>query len=106
MIKLPNLPWFMGMLAFRGEGNMYSGSAGCDPVLGNIESKTFRYRVWIEKSDDAYILKAVHYFGLYSYDATDKNIMTEKVFEATQCGIDEAERWLQEAQDNALASFN
>ncbi len=105
MVKLPNLSWFMGMLAFRGEGNIYSGSAGCDPFLGNTESKTFRYRVWIDKNDDGFILKTVHYFGLYSYDATDKEIMTEKTFDATHDGIDEAQVWLQAAETEAVEKF-
>ncbi len=105
MVKLPTLSWFMGMLAFRGDGNIYSGSAGCDPNLGNVDSKTFRYRVWIEKNDEGYYLKAVHYIGLYSYDATEKDIMSESTFEATENGIAEAQKWLQTAQDEAVAKF-
>ncbi len=105
MLKLPNLSWFMGMLAFRGEGNIYSGSAGCNPFSGNDESKTFRYRVWIEKEENGYILKAVYYFGLYSYDATDKDIMTVKTFDATQDGILQAENWLGIAINSAIERF-
>jgi hypothetical protein len=105
MIKLPNLDWFMGMLKFRGAGNYFSGSAGCDPQLGNLESKVFRYRVWVRANDDGFELVAVHYCGLYSYEATDKNIMTEKIFTADAQGIAEAQEWLQIAQDNAVESF-
>lgn len=105
MVKLPNLDWFKGMLSFRGEGNIYSGSAGCDPVLGNIESKVFRYRAWVEKTDDGFTLKAAHYIGLYSYDATDKSIIIEKEFEASPEGIFAAQHWLQNAEDSALESF-
>ncbi len=105
MIKLPNLSWFMGMLNFRGEGNIYTGSAGCDPALGNSASKTFRYRVWIEKIDDGYTLTAVYYYGLYSYDATDRQIMQQQQFEASENGIKEAESWIQEAENAALNKF-
>ena len=105
MIKLPGLDWFMGMLKFRGEGNCFSGSAGCDPMLGNVESKVFRYRVWIRANDSGFELVAVYYYGLYSYDATDKSIMTEKIFEASAQGIAEAQEWLQIAQDCAIESF-
>lgn len=106
MIKLPNLDWFMGMLKFRGEGNYFSGSAGCDPTLGNIESKVFRYRVWIRANESGFELVAVHYCGLYSYEATDKSIITERIFDASTEGIAEAQNWLQAAQDSALESFN
>lgn len=106
MIKLPNLDWFMGMLKFRGDGNYFSGSYGCDPALGNIDSKTFRYRVWVEKSDDQYILKAVYYYGIYSYEATDKSIMFSKDFEASDSGILEAQSWLQDAENEAINKFN
>ena len=105
MIKLPKLDWFMGMLKFRGQGNYFSGSAGCDPMLGNIESKTFRFRVWIRAAEEGFELVAVYYSGIYSYEATDKSIMTEKVFEASEEGILEAQNWLQSAQDSALESF-
>ena len=105
MIKLPNLDWFMGMLKFRGQGNYFSGSAGCDPMLGNLDSKVFRYRVWIRVIEGGFELVAVYYYGLYSYEATDKSIMTEKIFEASAQGIAEAQEWLQNAQDCALESF-
>lgn len=105
MIKLPNLDWFMGMLKFRGDGNYFSGSYGCDPLLGNIESKTFRYRVWIEKIEDSFILNAVYYYGVYSYAATDKSLMTVKDFDATQQGILEAQEWLQNAKNEAVEKF-
>lgn len=105
MVKLPQIDWFMGMLKFRGEGNIYSGSAGCDPMLGNIESKIFRCRAWIEKKDDKFILKAAYYNGLYSYEATDKSIITEKEFEASPDGILQAQSWLQTAEDDAVESF-
>lgn len=96
----------MGMLKFRGDGNVYSGSAGCDPLLGNIENKTFRCRAWIEKREDNYILVAAYYYGLYSYEATDPSIITHKEFEASSVGISEAQMWLQEAEDNAINYFN
>lgn len=105
MIKLPQLDWFMGMLKFRGEGNIYSGSAGCDPMHGNREDKTFRCRAWVEKSDDSFILKAAYYYGLYSYEATDKSIITEKSFDASADGIEQAQVWLQAAEDAAIEKF-
>lgn len=105
MIKLPNLDWFMGMLKFRGDGNYFSGSFGCDPSLGNNDSKTFRYRVWVEKNDDSFILKAVYYYGIYSYEATDKSIMKVNDFEASPEGILEAQNWLQSAEDEASEKF-
>lgn len=105
MINLPQLDWFMGMLKFRGEGNIYSGSAGCDPMLGNREDKSFRCRAWIEKSDDSFILKAAYYYGVYSYDATDKSVITETCFEASEDGIKQAQAWLQAAEDAAIEKF-
>lgn len=105
MIKLPNYIWFLGNIPFRGDGNIYSGSMGCDPLLGNIANKTFRYRVWLSKNDDGLILNAAHYNGEYAYDSTDKSVISEKVFEASPKGIEEAQNWLQEAEDNAIKSF-
>lgn len=105
MVKLPNYIWFLGNIPFRGDGNVYSGSAGCDEFYGNINGKTFRYRVWLEKNDDGLILNAVHYNGENAYDATDKTILVEKTFEASPEGISEAEKWLNEAQENAVKSF-
>lgn len=105
MIKLPNYIWFLGNIPFRGDGNIFSGSAGCDPLLGNIESKTFRYRVWLCKNDDGLELHAVNYIGDFAYDYTDKDSMNTKIFEASPKGIEEAESWLNEAQDAALKLF-
>lgn len=106
MIKLPNLDWFMGMLKFRGDGNIFSGSAGCDPFYGFDVDKTFRYRVWVEKIDDDYKLKAAHYCGIYNYESTDKSIVTESIFDADENGILNAQLWLQTAETQALEKFN
>lgn len=105
MIKLPNYVWFLGNIPFRGDGNIYSGSAGCDPMFGNITDKVFRYRVWLNKTDDGFELVACHYNGEYNYESTDPEIITEKKFNASPEGIIEAQNWLQEAQDAALTSF-
>lgn len=105
MVKLPNYIWFLGNIPFRGDGNIYSGSMGCDPVFGNIENKTFRYRVWLSKTDEGLILKAAHYNGEYSFDSTEKSIICEKIFEASPKGVEEAQYWLQETEDNAIKSF-
>ncbi len=105
MVKLPNYIWFLGNIPFRGDGNVYSGSAGCDEFYGNINNKTFRYRVWLIKNDDGLILNAVHYNGEKAYDATDKSIIIEKTFKASAEGIAEAEKWLNEAEENAINSF-
>ena len=105
MVKLPNYVWFLGNIPFRGDGNIYSGSAGCDPFYGNDSSKTFRCRVWLSKTDDGLILNAAHYLGEYSYDSTDKEIINETTFEASPQGISEAESWLNEAEENALKYF-
>lgn len=106
MVKLPNYIWFLGNIPFRGDGNIYSGSAGCDPFYGNNSLKTFRCRVWLNKTDDGLILHAAHYLGEYSYDSTDKEIINEKTFEASPQGISEAELWLNEAEINALKQFD
>lgn len=105
MIKLPNYVWFLGNIPFRGDGNVYSGSAGCDPEFGNITDKVFRYRVWLNKTDDGFQLIAGHYNGEFNYESTDPEIITEKIFNPSAEGILEAQTWLQEAQDAALASF-
>ena len=105
MIKLPNYVWFLGNIPFRGDGNIYSGSAGCDPELGNITDKVFRYRVWLNKTDDGFQLIAVHYKGEFNYESTDPEIITQRIFNASAEGILEAQNWLQEAQDAALVSF-
>ncbi len=105
MVKLPNYIWFLGNIPFRGDGNIYSGSAGCDPFYGNIDTKTFRYRVWLSKADDGLVLNAAHYIGENSYDSTLKDIINEKTFEASPQGISEAQDWLNEAQESALKTF-
>lgn len=105
MIKLPNYIWFLGNIPFRGDGNTYSGSAGCDEFYGNIKNKTFRYRVWLNKSEEGLNLIAAYYNGEYSYDSTDKSIISETIFEASPKGIEAAEIWLNEAQENAIKTF-
>lgn len=105
MVKLPNYIWFLGNIPFRGDGNIYSGSAGCDGFYGNINDKTFRCRVWLSKTDDGLILNAAHYNGENAYDATDKSIIVEKTFSASPEGIIEAEQWLNEAEETAIKSF-
>lgn len=99
MVKLPSYEWFMGLINFRGKGNVFSGSMGSDPMLG-ITSSCFRYSVWIEKNEnDEFVLKAAHYIGLNAFDSTDKDIMTMNVFEASTDGIHEAEEWIKNAAD-------
>ncbi len=105
MIKLPNYIWFLGNIPFRGDGNIYSGSNGCDPLYGNSENKTFRYRVWLNKTEEGLELIAAHYIGAYAYDSTDKSVIVEKTFPASTQGITEAESWLKEAEEIAIKSF-
>ena len=100
MIKLPNIKWFIGLMNFRGEGNIYSGSVGCDPYYGDFGKDVFRYRVWIERDDDgSLVLKAVNYRGNNSYDETDGDAMQKMDFEATQDGVDKAQSWLTECSN-------
>lgn len=107
MIKLPSYLWFMGLINFRSKGNVYSGSLGCDPALGNADGNAFRYRVWIDKGEnDVFVLKAVYYESIYAYDSVDKSLLTEKIFESSSEGIIEAQEWLQNAADEFLRKKN
>ena len=100
MIKLPNIKWFLGLMNFRGDGNIYSGSVGCDPFYGDFGKDVFRYRVWIDKDDDgSFVLKAVNYRGNNCYDETDDGIMQKMSFEATQDGVEKAQSWLIECSN-------
>lgn len=102
MIKLPSYLWFMGLINFHGSGNTYSGSFGCDPALGNIEGKIFRYVVKIIQQDDINVLRAVYYEGQNALEATDESLITEKIFESSSEGILEAQEWLNIAADAFL----
>ena len=94
-IKLPSYEWFLGLMGFGGEGNIYAGSYGTDPYKGCLVSDTFRYRVWIEKDENGEkLLKAVYYVGNQCYDETQKEKITEETFEASAEGIDEAQKYL------------
>lgn len=99
MVKLPSYLWFMGLISFRGPGNTYSGSFGCDPALGNIDGNIFRYVVKIINKDDVNVLRAVYYVGNNALEATDESLITEKIFEATSEGILEAQDWLNAAAE-------
>lgn len=95
LIKLPSYEWFLGLMGFGGEGNIYAGSYGTDPYKGCLVSDTFRYRVWIEKDENGEkLLKAVYYVGNQCYDETQKEKITEETFEASAEGIDEAQKYL------------
>lgn len=95
MVKLPSYEWFMGQLAFRGQGNVYTGSFSPNHELSGIDKDCFRYRVCIDKDkEDNRILKAAYYNGPYCYEATDKNIITKKDFEASEKGVSEAQEWI------------
>lgn len=94
MVKLPSYTWFLGNLNLKGPGNVYTGSCGCSPETGNNCGKVFRYRAWFDKAENGYILKAACYSGLNAYDATDKSDITEKDFEASEQGIEEAAEWI------------
>lgn len=98
MIKLPSHLWFMGLISFRGPGNTYSGSMGCDPAKGNI-GKIFRYVVKIVPVGEDLQLKAVYYVGENALEATDPSIVTEKMFESSTEGILEAQDWLNAAAE-------
>lgn len=94
-IKLPSYEWFLGLMGFGGKGNTYAGSYGTDPYNGCLGRPIFSYRVWIEKDEnDEKLLKAIHYCGVKCFDETDKEEMTEKIFEASAAGILEAQEWL------------
>ena len=102
MIKLPSYEWFMGQLKYRGKGNVFSGSYGCDPLLGGISDDQLRFRVWIDKNDeDDWILISVYYKGKNCFEVTAEEDMTKAVFEATSDGIVNAEIWI----NNAISDY-
>ena len=105
LIKLPSFEWFLGLMGFGGKGNTYAGSYGTDPYLGCLGRPSFRYRAWIEKDEnDEKQFKAVHYNGNDCYDETDKEKVTEKIFEASAAGILEAQEWLLGELEKFMAS--
>lgn len=105
LIKLPSFEWFLGLMGFGGKGNTYAGSYGTDPYLGCLGRPSFRYRAWIEKDEnDEKQFKAVHYTGNDCYDETDKEKVTEKIFEASAAGILEAQEWLLSELEQFMAS--
>ncbi|MGN0550195.1 MAG: hypothetical protein ACI4IM_11415 [Acutalibacteraceae bacterium] len=105
-IKLPSYEWFLGLMAFGGDGNIYAGSYGTDPYKGCLVSDTFRYRVWIEKDENnEKLLKAVYYVGTKCYDETEKDKMTEMTFEASAEGINEAQKFLLEKLDEFIDEY-
>lgn len=89
----------MGLISFRGDGNTYTGSFGCDPAKGNIDGNIFRYVVRIEKQEDTMVLKALYYVGVNALDSTDKSLITERDFEASADGVLHAQQWIQDAAD-------
>lgn len=102
MINLPSHLWFMGNINFKGPGNTYSGSLGCDPALGNIDGNSFRYLVKIVNQDDTLKLRALYYIGEYAVEATDESLITERFFESSSEGIEEAQDWLNSAAEDFL----
>lgn len=107
MVKLPSLEWFMGNINFRGKGNRYSGSFGCDPALGNNDSNTFRYSVWIDRNEDEeLVLIAGYYSGALSYEATDKSQITENIFSVNSQGILEAQSFIENAAEKFYSNMN
>lgn len=97
-IKLPSYEWFIGLMNLGGKGNTYVGSYGTDPYYGCLKKETFHYRAWIEKDEnDEKLFKALYYIGNNAFDETDSAQMTEKIFEVSYAGIDEAHNWLLEA---------
>ena len=99
MVKLPSYEWFMGLISFRGDGNTYSGSFGCDPAKGITDGNIFRYVVTIDKQEDTMVLKALYYVGVNALGATDKSLITEKLFECSPEGVLLAQQWIQDAAD-------
>lgn len=98
MIKLPSYEWFMGQLKYRGKGNVFSGSYGCDPISGGINNNQLRFRAWIEKDgNDNWILCAVHYKGKNCFEMTDQSEMAKSTFDATVEGILSAEKWINDS---------
>lgn len=107
MIKLPSYEWFMGNICFKGKGNRYSGSIGCDPYKGIVADKTFRYSVWIDNDEDgSMFLKAVWYTGINALDSTDTSLVTENRFKSSADGILEAQQWLLDAAENFYKEIN
>jgi hypothetical protein len=95
LVKLPSYEWFLGQMNLGGKGNTYAGSYGTDPYLGCLKSDSFRYRIWIAEDENKNrTLKAIQYIGTDCFDVTDKEILTEKTFEASADGVNEAQSWV------------
>lgn len=82
-------------MMFKGKGNVYTGSIGTNPDRGATVAANFRYRVWLERDENAEkSLFAAWYFGEKCYDATDAECITKQEFEGSARGILQAQDWL------------
>lgn len=93
MITLPTIEWFFGEIKFHGNGNNYSGSFGTDPGSGIFGSDILRFKVWIERVEDNYILICKLYKSFNELDFNNQ-ILEENSFPATEESIKDIESYI------------
>lgn len=103
MSIIPDLTYeyILGAVPIWGKPNTYYGSAALRENSGVFDDQ-FRYRITlIVDNDNGHKISASYYIGWQSYDCTDKEKMTEQLFEGSDEGAAEALNWLRECLEKA-----
>lgn len=96
-ISLPELAYFT-------QKNTMIGSCTPEDFIGNPLAPVFNYRVYFAKGDDTGTasIEAIYFIDCKCYELTDKEKVIKKCFEASEEGIFEASKWLEDEYNNYL----
>ena len=105
-VKLQYFEYLKGAMEIGGKTNPFTGSVAFKDN-SRITDEEFLYIVFVSKTEkEENEIKAQYYVGINAICETDKSLLTEKVFEFSQSGVDEAKKWLQSEYERIFNERN
>ncbi len=99
-VFIPLLNWLIGGSRIGGSYNIYCGSLGTDPQKGCYGQQIANYRVWIEKLEEAEIIKASVYYGMNSYENQNPDEIYTEIFELSEESRPLIKSWIESKINN------
>ncbi|MCF0109544.1 MAG: hypothetical protein HUJ57_05655 [Erysipelotrichaceae bacterium] len=97
-IQLPSYDWFFEakVNGYKSRKTRYSGSYGCDPQLGSLNSTTMNFVVEVKSGEDGDTFLATHYVQHPWYHKPLKDEPITRSFPGNAEGLQECTKWLNE----------
>ena len=103
-VFIPLMSWLIGGSRIGGSYNIYTGSAGTDPLKGAIGQKIFNYRIWIEKNEEGTEhVKVAVYYGMSCFEDQNEDDIRNNVFELSEEGMAAVKQFVENEADEFFA---